>query len=192
MRANSEMLAHPSFAARCCKEQPMSLEQIKREFPFLRQAFLNGYFLWPDGTVDTRVARISLEAFSLPIGEIRESDYVICRQIFVTDAQGDQVFADGDSDGEIYGTEVSGIIGDALLRNFLLPAGRDWAQEVCYIVYTVNVERAKWRRKKGEKKSHQEWKTQRFESVIFKMPKRKTLWQLLQIYLREKRACLRR
>src|SRR3990167_3139371 len=106
------MLAHPSFAARCCKEQPMSLEQIKREFPFLRQAFLNGYFLWPDGTVDTRVARISLEAFSLPIGEIRESDYVICRQIFVTDAQGDQVFADGDSDGEIYGTEVSGIIGD--------------------------------------------------------------------------------
>jgi len=192
LRAYSEMLAQFLFAARYCKERTMSLEQIKREFPFLWQAFPSEDLLSPDATINVRVSRLSLDAFELPMEEVRESDYAISRSLYVVDAKGLYVLAGEYENGEISGTgKISETIGDVLLHNFSSD-GEEWARNVSYLIYVIEGDTAQWRRHKGKKKSHREWNTTHFEAVIFKMPKTKTLWQLIQRYRKNKRAALRR
>jgi len=169
----------------------MSIEQIKREFPFLWQAFPH-YQLSLDATIDVRVSRLSLDTFELPMEEVREPDYVIERTLYAVDERGRCVCADGCLSGKIYSTgNTAETIGDVVLRYFSISDGEEWARNVSYLIYVVEVESSKWRRIKGAKKSHREWDTKRFEAVIFKMPKSKTLWQLVQRYRKNKRVALR-
>ena len=155
----------------------MSLEQIKREFPFLGQA-------WPfsdtptDAEVEIRVSRLSLEALELPMQSTRENHFWLVRMLYVLDEKGRAIYFSGNSlDYENY----DGTIGDAICRD-LLPDGEETASKVAYVVYTQDFMEAIWRRCKADKKSRKTMSTRRFESVIFKVPQNKTLWQLLKRY----------
>lgn len=176
------------LAARRCKEYVMSIEQIKREFPFLWQAFPIEEEL-PGHALDIRISRLSLEALDLLIGEVFEPDYHIDRRLYATDAKGKEICTQGHciSDSNMPGDTVG-----KLLFHAFWPDGENFANEVCYLVYTVTASRSEWRRYGHTKKAQKVMITKRFESIIFKMPKNYTLWELLLRYRRQRRAMMRR
>lgn len=166
----------------------MSLEQIKREFPFLMLQALPTNETSPNVKVDVRVSRLSMDAMCLPMQSVIRKDYCIHYEMFVCDARGEAVQVAGNDVGALL--RQTGTFGDSLSHD-LWPDGEDIAGEVCYIVYTADTSTAVWRRRKGTMRSHREMVTQRYESIIFKMPKKITLWQLLRRYRQGKRALVR-
>jgi hypothetical protein len=168
----------------------MSIDQIKREFPFLWQAF-SCEDLPSDATIDIRVSRLSLDAFELPMEETREPDYLIFRELCIVDAKGLGVFPE-EGNGQI-STDISTMktIGDVLLHYFPIFNGEEWAENTSYLIYRVFGHSLRWYRIKGSKKPHGELQTRYYEAIVFKMPKTKTLWQLIQRYRKNKRTTLR-
>lgn len=168
----------------------MSIDQIKREFPFLWQAY--PYENLPSGaTIDIRVSRLSLDAFELSIEETCEPDYLICRELYIVDAKGSNILPGEFESGRVFSGGTMKTIGDVLLHHFPVSDGEEWARNVSYLVYLVNGSSLQWCRFKGSKKSHRDFRTRHYEAVIFKMPKIRTLWQLIQRYRRNKRTALR-
>jgi hypothetical protein len=168
----------------------MSLEQIKREFPFLWQVFPIGEF-WPGATVEVKVSRLSFEALFLPVGEIQEKDLRVSRELYAVDAKGDPVIPDGKKDGEVHGPRNRETIGTVLLKNFWSSGGQEYAEETCYVLYTSDTMLPRWRTRKGGK-HFKDWRSSSYEGVIFKMPKSKTLWELIRQFHRQRRAMMRR
>lgn len=162
----------------------MSNEQITREFPFLNNV-LYGFRSnhWEDATLTMRVSRIHLDALTLPMADERNNNWTIERQLFFFDADGRDIFADADRLVAM-GEEL---VGDVMLRAFLAEHGKEHADEVFYIVFTADLSTGRWRRQKGGE-PYRAWHSQHFELVLYKMPKNKTLWQLLQRYRKNARA----
>ena len=156
----------------------MSVEQIKREFPFLRCHAFPSYDVPKEAEVNVRVSRLSLEALRLPMRGLQESDVFVFIQSVALGEKGTKIEICGH---ETYRSEFKGTLGDALLRDFW-PDQEELSSEVRYVIYTVDTATSIWRRRQGAKKSYKTWVTKRFESVIFKMPKNKTFWQLLKRY----------
>lgn len=164
----------------------MSLQQIVREFPFLRSftsedvAPLTG--LWQDAVVQARVSRLSLDALGLTMENIPpRENFSLRRYLSIFDSHGRDVFH-RENERDNFPT-----LGDALL--YVFPShDREWTEEVHYILYVTDRDTARIRHGHGfRKKAHRVYKTERRDMILFKMPKKITLWELLQRYRRQQR-----
>ena len=139
--------------------------------------------LWPNAIVDARVSTISMDVLKLPMQCVGDQDSMLERLIFVANKNGEAALPD--CDATIRSSKNSSVLGDVLCR---LVEGEDWAREICYILYSTRIDTAKFfwieRGKIGKK-----FRTRSFELIIFKMPKVKTLWQLLERYRKVKKIC---
>lgn len=161
----------------------MSLQQIVREFPFLKSHTTDEdhthSIFWQNAIVQAMVSRLSLEALELTMEKIPpRENFSVDRQLEILDEKGNAVFH------REFGQMDFTTIGDALL--YIFPNhDKEWTEEVHYVLYITDYETAKIRHGLG-KKAHRVYKTERREMILFKMPKGTTLWQLLQRYRQQK------
>lgn len=158
----------------------MSLQQIVQEFPFLRSYTKED--LWEGAIVEGRVSRLSLEALQLTLEDIpfEKSFSSLFHEVEIFNKTGEAI-----PEFPSFGFSICGFftLGDALWKMF--QNEKEWAAEVNYVVYIIDHDVKKWRRYLGKNKLYS--KTYRREIVLFKMPKTKSLWQLLQKYYKSKR-----
>lgn len=167
----------------------MSIDQLKREYPFLRRylpssmpSSIGVEFECREETV--RVSRISLDALKLSMVNVHESDIRIDQKLRVLGRDGKDLFGFGDLGSDLIFPLIAdeNTLGDILTRIFLRNIDSIRAKEVGYILHTIEVSYFQWRGHKGQKRSYQKRINGRFEAVIFKMPKSGSLYQLLKRY----------
>lgn len=154
----------------------MSLEQIVHEFPFVDICLKGHRELWEDAKVEARVSRLSMEALQLTMEGIPwDERFAITCHVEIFDREGKEI--PGQHRAENFET-----LGYALSRFFRYD--KEWMEEVGYILYFVDDEIAKWRRHKDKNRLVRRVYHRQF--VLFKMPKKQTLGQLLKKYNKRK------
>ena len=117
--------------------------------------------------------------------DVSELELKVERQLFVVNGEGNDVFAASVGSGRVVGNgKFFETVGGVILHHFWNPEGEELSRHVSYVIYTVDTFVSQWRTRKGGK-HYRDWRSTHYEGVIFKMPKTKTLWQLIQRYRRE-------
>jgi len=122
---------------------------------------------------------------------VNEAESRVEIELSFFDEKGEFVRA-GEQVNEIHSYEGFNTIGEAATNEFRNLDDKEFAEEVCYMLYITESLILAWRRRKGTNRSNKVWVTTQCEAVLFKMPKTKTLWQLLQRWRRDNRRVANR